>query len=78
MMYVGDGESVGDLDVVILGEAGVVFEEVYRWNRISIDLTHQQDTPPIHGMWLLKKILTNHDCVYITVQRFTHTITPRN
>ena len=47
-IYVDDGESVGGVDVVILGEAGVVIEEVHSWNRISIHLTHQQDTPPIH------------------------------
>ena len=44
---VGDGESVGGgVGVVILGQEGVVLEEVYSWNGISIDLTHQVDTPP--------------------------------
>ena len=44
---VGDGERVGGgVGVVILGEGGVVLEEVYSWNGISIDLTHQLDTPP--------------------------------
>ena len=42
---VGDGESLG-VGVVILGEGGVVLEEVGSWNGISIDLTHQLDTPP--------------------------------
>ena len=42
---VGDGESVGvGVGVVILGEGGVVLEEVDSWNGISIDLTHQLDT----------------------------------
>ena len=44
---VGDGESVGgDMGVVILGEGGVLLEEVNSWNGISIDLTHQLDTTP--------------------------------
>ena len=50
---VGDGESVGGgVGVVILGEGGVVLEEVYSWNGISIDLTHQLDTPPsLQAQW---------------------------
>ena len=41
------GESVGSgVGVVILGEGGIVLEEVDCWNGISIDLTHQLDTPP--------------------------------
>ena len=34
------------MGVVILREGGVVLEEVNSWNQISIDLTHQLDTPP--------------------------------
>ena len=34
------------MGVVILGEGGVVLEEVNSWNGISIDLTHKLDTPP--------------------------------
>ena len=38
---VGDGESVGGgVGVVILGEGGVVLEEVDSRNGISIHLTH--------------------------------------
>ena len=41
------GESVGSgVGVVILGEGGIVLEEVDCWNGIPIDLTHQLDTPP--------------------------------
>ena len=47
--HVGDGESVSvGVGVVILGEGGVVLEEVDCWNGISIDLTHQLDATPSH------------------------------
>ena len=44
---VGDGESVGGgVGVVIMVEGGVALEEVNSVNGVSIDLTHQLDTPP--------------------------------
>ena len=51
------GESVGSgVGVVILGEGGIVLEEVDCWNGISIDLTHQLDTPPSLQFFLFNTI----------------------